>query len=57
MPKKSPKKALEVQKLEDSLSQKLGANVNIQYNTKGKGKLTVEYNNLDELDGILEHIQ
>jgi len=55
--KSAPKKALEVQKLEESLSQKLGASVHIQYNTKGKGKLTVEYNNLDELDGILEHIQ
>jgi ParB family chromosome partitioning protein len=56
--KKAPaKKALEVQKLEESLSQTLGANVNIQYNTKGKGKLVVEYNNLDELDGILEHIK
>lgn len=56
--KKAPaKKALEVLKLEESLSQTLGANVNIQYNTKGKGKLVVEYNNLDELDGILEHIK
>ncbi len=55
--KKSPVKALEVQKLEESLSQKLGAKVAIQYNTKGKGKLVVEYNNLDELDGILAHIQ
>ncbi|MCF6189725.1 MAG: ParB/RepB/Spo0J family partition protein [Cocleimonas sp.] len=51
------KKALEVQKLEESLSQTLGAKVNIQYNTKGKGKLVVEYNDLDELDGILEHIK
>ncbi len=50
------KKALEVQKLEESLSEKLGAAVNIQYNNKGKGKLVVEYNNLDELDGILGHI-
>ncbi len=57
-PKTEPaKKALEVQKLEESLSEKLGAKVDIQYNTKGKGKLVVEYNNLDELDGILEHIQ
>lgn len=55
--KKAPvKKALEVQKLEESLSETLGAQVNIQYNNKGKGKLVVEYNNLDELDGILEHI-
>lgn len=51
------KKALEVQKLEETLSEKLGASVNIQYNNKGKGKLVVEYNNLDELDGILEHIK
>ncbi len=55
--KKPPVKALEVQKLEENLSQKLGAKVAIQYNTKGKGKLVVEYNNLDELDGILAHIQ
>jgi len=52
-----PKKALEVLKLEESIADKLGAKVNIQYNTKGKGKLIVEYNNLDELDGILEHIR
>ncbi len=51
------KKALEVQKLEERLSETLGARVDIQYNTKGKGKLVVEYNNLDELDGILEHIK
>ena len=56
--KASPvKKALEVTKLEESLSEKLGARVNIQYNNKGKGKLVVEYNNLDELDGILDHIK
>ena len=55
--KTATKKALEVLKLEETLSQTLGANVNIQYNTKGKGKLVVEYNNLDELDGILEHIK
>jgi len=51
------KKALEVQKLEETLSGKLGSPVSIQYNNKGKGKLIVEYNNLDELDGILEHIK
>jgi len=51
------KKAIEVKKLEESLSEKLGAKVNIQYNTKGKGKLVIEYNNLDELDGVLAHIK
>lgn len=46
----------EVQKLEQSLGEKLGANVQIQYNNKGRGKLMIEYNSLDELDGILAHI-
>ena len=55
--KPAVKKALEVTKLEESLSEKLGAKVNIQYNTKGKGKLIIEYNNLDELDGVLAHIK
>jgi len=55
--KDAPQKALEVIKLEESVSEKIGAKVSILYNTKGKGKLIVEYNNLDELDGILEHIR
>ncbi len=56
-PKAPPAKPVEVLKLEESLADKLGAKVSIQYNAKGKGKLVVEYNNLDELDGILEHIR
>ena len=55
--KAQPVKAVEVTKLEQSLSEKLGAGVAIQYNNRGKGKLVIEYNNLDELDGILQHIQ
>ncbi|MDF1764034.1 MAG: chromosome partitioning protein ParB, partial [Oleibacter sp.] len=31
--------------------------VAIQHNAKGKGKLVINYTNLDELDGILEHFQ
>lgn len=54
---KEAPKAPEVDKLEQSLSEKLGANVLIRYNNKGRGKLTIEYNSLDELDGILEHIK
>ncbi len=50
-------KAPEVLKLEQQLSEKLGANIQIKYNNKGKGKLTIDYNSLDELDGILEHIK
>jgi len=39
--------------LEQSLSEKLGSNVSISHNTKGKGKLVISYTNLDELDGIV----
>ncbi len=53
----SPAKAPEVLKLEQELSEKLGANIQIKYNSKGQGKLTIDYNSLDELDGILEHIK
>ena len=46
----------DVKRLEEKLSDQLGAVVAIQHNAKGKGKLVLKYNSLDELDGILEHI-
>jgi ParB family chromosome partitioning protein len=46
-----------VHRLEQELADKLGAKVAIQHSTGGKGKLVVSYNSLDELDGILAHIQ
>lgn len=51
------KPAPDVLKLEQRLSDTLGAKVAIRYNRSGKGKLVIEYNSLDELDGILNHIQ
>ncbi len=47
----------DVLKLQDNLSDKLGARVKIHYNDKGKGKLEIQYNSFDELDGILAHIK
>jgi len=46
-----------VERLEQDLAEKLGARVAIQHGSGGKGKLVVSYNSLDELDGILAHIQ
>jgi ParB family chromosome partitioning protein len=46
-----------VHKLEQDLAEKLGARVAIQHGSGGKGRLVVTYNSLDELDGILAHIQ
>lgn len=46
----------DLQRLEEGLGEKIGVPVNIQYSAKGKGKLILSYNNLDELDGILAHM-
>jgi ParB family chromosome partitioning protein len=46
-----------VQRLEQELAEKLGAKVLIQHASGGKGKVIVNYNSLDELDGILAHIK
>jgi ParB family transcriptional regulator, chromosome partitioning protein len=46
-----------VEKLQQELAEKLGARVAIQQGRGGRGKLIVNYNSLDELDGILAHIQ
>jgi ParB family chromosome partitioning protein len=43
--------------LQDKLSDQLGAEVLIKHNAKGKGSLTLKYNSLDELEGILDHIK
>jgi ParB family chromosome partitioning protein len=46
-----------VERLERELADKLGARVAIQHGSGGRGKLVVNYNSLDELDGIIEHIR
>ncbi len=43
----------DVLRLEERLSEKLGQTVSIKHSARGKGKLTIGYNSLDELDGIL----
>ncbi len=46
----------DVTRLERELAEKLGAKVVIRHASSGKGRLIVDYNSLDELDGILQHI-
>jgi len=46
-----------IRRLQDELSEKLGAPVQIQHGGGGKGKVVVSYHSLDELDGILAHIR
>ncbi len=46
-----------VRQLQTNLSERLGAAVQIDCNARGKGRIVIAYNSLDELDGILEHIK
>jgi ParB family chromosome partitioning protein len=46
----------DIRRLETSLTEKVGCAVKILQTAKGKGKLMIQYNSLDELDGILAHI-
>ena len=47
----------DIQRLERELTDKLGAKVVFRHTASGKGKLVVSYNSLDELEGILGHIE
>lgn len=47
----------DIMRLQDELSEKLGAVVSIQHGAKGAGKLVFKYNSVDELDGILAHLK
>ena len=47
----------DTRRLQEDLSEKLGAKVVFQHGSNGKGKMQIHYNSIDELDGILEHIK
>lgn len=52
----SSKQDPDIKRLADNLSERLGASVDIQSKSGGKGKLVISYSSLDELDGILSKI-
>ncbi len=54
---KAPTQNADIRRLEIEVSEKLGAKVRVEHSAKGTGKLVINYNNLDELDGILKHIK
>lgn len=45
-----------IEQLERNIADKIGATITIQHGAKGKGKISIQYNSLDELDGILGHM-
>lgn len=47
----------DILRLQDDLSERLGARVHFQHNASGKGRIQLHYNSLEELEGILAHIK
>ncbi|HDZ58345.1 MAG TPA: ParB/RepB/Spo0J family partition protein [Pseudomonas xinjiangensis] len=47
----------DIERLQQDLAERIGAEVSIQHGAKGKGKLVISYSSLDELDGVLMHIK
>lgn len=59
-PRRDPSQARtnpDIERLQQDLAERLGAQVSIQHGAKGKGKLVISYSSLDELDGVLMHIK
>ncbi|MGB1109411.1 MAG: ParB/RepB/Spo0J family partition protein [Gammaproteobacteria bacterium] len=47
----------DIRRLQDELGERLGARTEIKHGKAGKGSVVINYNSLDELDGILERIR
>ena len=54
--KKPMQRDRDVVRLEEELSERLAASVQIRANRKGAGRLTIEFGDLEQLDGILGRI-
>jgi len=55
--RKTPAQNADIRRLEIEVSEKLGAKVKVDHTAKGAGQIIIQYNSLDELDGILKHIR
>jgi ParB family transcriptional regulator, chromosome partitioning protein len=58
-PQKRPAlpKSRDLERLEEELSDRLGAQLSIAANQKGAGRVTIRFASLDQLDGILEKLR
>ena len=57
MPRKQPRKDRDLQALEEELSEILGTTVTLKTVRGGRGKLTIDYANLDQLDNVLQKLR
>jgi ParB family transcriptional regulator, chromosome partitioning protein len=47
----------DVERLEQDIAEKLGANVKISHSSKGDGKIVIQFSSLNELEGVLGHFK
>jgi ParB family chromosome partitioning protein len=47
----------DLRRLQDNLSERLCARVQVRHNASGKGRVVIHYNSLDELDGIITRVK
>ncbi len=52
-----PGKDQDTRRLEQELSERIGAPVSISHGAAGRGQVVIAYTNLDELQGILKHLR
>ncbi|NWG30451.1 MAG: ParB/RepB/Spo0J family partition protein [Rhodocyclaceae bacterium] len=55
--KSAPAKSRDLERLEEELSDMMGATVKVSANRKGAGALTIRFGSLDQLDGILKRLR
>jgi len=53
----APARNRDMERLEEELSDTLGATVTLTADAKGKGKVVIAFSNLDQLDGILARLR
>lgn len=56
-PRKQPRKDRDLQALEEELSEILGTTVTVKTIRGGRGKLTIDYASLDQLDNVLQKLR
>jgi len=56
-PRKQPRKDRDLQALEEELSEILGTTVTVKTARGGRGKLTIDYASLDQLDNVLQKLR
>ena len=57
IPRKQPRKDRDLQALEEELSEILGTTVTLKTARGGRGKLTIDYASLDQLDNVLQKLR